>query len=492
MIKGGQLKFLNQDQIYDIYLGAMDILQNTGIRVREASILKTLKAAGCLVNREIVKIPTYLVEDAIRKTPSRFTIYGRGPDTKVRMEDRRVHFQPMIGRLNILDAKTKRKRRTTMQDVANLIKVADALPNYHILHSGAVMPHIEGIPDEVSHVYGYLASVKNSSKVIKGTCRGRKKAIDCIRMASAVAGGEKELRENPNIFTTYNVISPLEHGREMLEGLVEYVKYGLPVDITSEPQSGATSPVTLAGTLVQQTAEVFSGIVIAQLLNPGTPVFFGTCGATMDMRYGTIALGGIEAGLINAAHAQIAQFCQIPSRGTGANTQSKVLDFQAGYEKTITLLMPAMAGINMVFYPGTIEHAETISLESLVIDHEICSTVCRALKGITINEDALALDLINKVGPGGHFLKERHTIDYLETEHYAPKLADRRKREDWETDGSKDLADVAEEEVQRLLLEYKPLPLEEKVEEGLLQIIKEVERRELKDEGRIRTEKLSY
>lgn len=119
----------------------------------------------------------------------------------------------------------------------------------------------------------------------------------------------------------------------MLEGLTEYVKYGLPVDITSEPQLGATSPVTQAGTLVQQTAEVLSGVVIAQVLNPGTPVFIGTCGAAMDMRYGTIAPGGIEAGLLNVAHAQIARFCKIPSRGTGANTQSKVLDFQAGYEK---------------------------------------------------------------------------------------------------------------------------------------------------------------
>ncbi len=492
MIKGGQLKFLSQDQIYDVYLGALDILQNTGVRVREPGVLTTLKGTDCLVHGEMVKMPTHIVEEAIRRAPRRFTIYGRGSNTKVRMEDKKVSFQPMIGRLNILDAKTKKKRRTNLQDVANLVKIADALPNYHILHSGAIMPHIEGIPDEVSHVYGYLASTKNSSKVIKGTCRGRGKAIDCIKMASVLAGSEKELREKPNLFTTYNVISPLEHGREMLEGLTEYVKYGLPVDITAEPQMGATSPVTLAGTLVQQTAEVFSGIVIAQVLNPGTPVFFGTCGAAMDMRYGTIALGGVEAGLLNVAHAQIAQFCQIPSRGTGTNTNAKVLDFQAGYEKAITLMMPAMAGINMIFYPGTIEHAETISLESLVMDHEICCIVSRALKGIMVNEDTLALNLINKVGPGGHFLKECHTIDYLEIEHYTPKLADRRKREDWEKDGSKDLTDVAKEEVQRLLLEYKPLPLKEKVEESLIQIIKEVEKRELKDKGRIRIEKLSY
>lgn len=490
MSKGGQLKFLSEEEVYDIYLGALDILQNTGVRVRESSVLKAMRAAGCLIDGEMVKMPAHLVEEAIRRSPSRFTIYGRDPNTKVRMEDSKVYFQPMIGRLNILDAKTGKKRRTTLKDVANLVKIADALPHYHILHSGAIMPHIEGIPDEVSHVHGYLASVKNSSKVIKGTCRGKAKAIDCIRMASALAGGEKKLRESPNLYTTYNVISPLEHGREMLEGLIEYVKYGLPVDVTSEPQMGATSPVTLAGTLAQQTAEVFSGIVIAQVLNPGTPVFFGTCGAAMDMRYGTIALGGVEGGLLNVAHAQIAQFCQIPSRGTGANTNSKTLDFQAGYEKAMTLFMPAMAGINMVFYPGTIEHAETISLESLVLDHEICGAVSRALKGIAVNEDTLALDLVDKVQSGGTFLKERHTIDYLQTEIYTPELVDRRRREDWEMEGSKDLADVAKEEVQRILAEHKPLPLKGKAEGELVQIVKEVEKRELGNKGRVRTERL--
>jgi len=475
MAKSGKLKFLNQDEINQICRGAINILESRGVKVRESSVLKMLKAVGCLVRDEIVKMPAYVVEEAIRKSPSRFALYGRGPNTKVRMEDGKVHFEPMIGRLNILDAKTKRKRRTTLRDVEDLVRIADALPNYDILHSGAIMPHIEGVPDEVAHVHGYFASVRNSCKVIKGTCRGKNKAIDCIRMAAAVAGGEKELREKPNLHTTYNVISPLEHGREMLEGLTEYVKYGLPVDITSEPQMGATSPVTLAGALVQQTAEILSGIVIAQVLSPGTPVFFGTCGAAMDMRYGTIALGGVEAGLLNVAHAQIAQFFHIPSRGTGANTNSKVLDFQAGYEKTLTLIMPALAGINMVFYPGTIEHAETISMESLVIDHEICSNVLRVLRGIMVDEGTLALDLIKKVKSGGTFLGERHTIDYLESEHHTLGLADRRRREDWQRDGSKDLAEVAKDKVERLLREHKPLSLNAKTEASLLQIIKEVE-----------------
>lgn len=486
MARGGALRILSRDAIYDIYTTALSILQDTGVRVREPGVAREMRKAGCWGEEEMVNIPPYLVEEAVRRAPCTFRLQGGGEQTGVRMEDRKVHFQPMIGRLNILDSNTGEKRRTTLKDVANLIKLADALPCYHLLHSGAIMPHIEGVPDEVSHVYGWFASVKNSSKVIKGTCRGGRKAVDCLAMASALAGGEKKLQERPNIFTTYNVISPLEHDRQMLEGLKEYVRYNIPVDITSEPQLGATSPVTIAGTLAQQTAELLSGVVITQLLNPGTPVFIGTCGAAMDMRRGTIALGGIETALLNVAHAQIAQFLAIPSRGTGSNTNAKLLDFQAGYEKAITLMMPALAGINMIFYPGTIEHAETISMESLLLDHEICSIVSRALEGITVDDDTLAREVIEKVGPGGHFLSAQHTIRYLETEHYRPKLADRKGRREWESAGGKDIARRAQDEVQRILSEHKPAPLSSSVEEELIDIIQQVEQREFGKEGEVR------
>jgi trimethylamine--corrinoid protein Co-methyltransferase len=265
------------------------------------------------------------------------------------------------------------------------------------------MPHIEGVPDEVAHVHGYFTSVKNSSKVIKGVVRGKEKAKDCIRMAAVIAGGEEALKKQPNIFTTCNVISPLEYMVEQTEGLIEYAKVGLPVDIASEPQCGATSPVTMAGTLAQQTAEILGMVVISQLVNPGTPVLMGTVAAAMDFRNGMIALGGVEAALLNVAHAQMAQFYGIPSRGTGSNTESKILDMQAGYEKAITLSLPALAGINMIFYPGTMDHAMTVSMESLVIDHEICGMIDRILKGVSVTEETIGLDLIDKVGPGGHF-----------------------------------------------------------------------------------------
>ena len=479
MAQGGQLKILSDKDIEKIHHSALNILWGTGVEVREDQAFEILKKAGCPTNGKTVRIPDHLIKEAIQSAPKTFTLYGRDPNFEVRLEDRLVYYEPMIGRLNILDLETGLRRRTTLDDVAKLIQVADALEHYTLLHSGAIMPHIEGVPDEVAHVCGYFTSVKNSSKVIKGVVRGKEKSKDCIRMAAVIAGGEEALKKRPNIFTTCNVISPLEYMVEQTEGLIEYAKVGLPVDIASEPQCGATSPVTMAGTLAQQTAEILGMVVISQLVNPGTPVLMGTVAAAMDLRNGMIALGGVEAALLNVAHAQMAQFYGIPSRGTGSNTESKILDMQAGYEKAITLSLPALAGINMIFYPGTMDHAMTVSLESLVIDHEICGMIGRILQGISVTEETIGLDLIGKVGPGGHFLNQKHTLRHLREEHFLPKLSDRDSYEIWTEKGKGGIRERAKEQVRKILAEHIPLPIDSAVEKELLSIIKEVEKRSL-------------
>jgi trimethylamine---corrinoid protein Co-methyltransferase len=478
MVKGGMIKILADDDIEQIHLSALSILWRIGVEVREEQAFRILQKAGCPTNGMRVRIPSHLVEEAIRLAPKTFTLYGRNPEFKIPLEDRRVFYEPMIGRLNILDLENGTRRRTTLQDVSDLVRVADYLEHYTLLHSGAIMPHIEGVPDGVSHVHGYYASVRNSSKVIKGVVRGKQKARDCIRMAAIIAGGEEELKHKPNIFTTCNVISPLQFAPEQTEGLIEYARMGLPVDIASEPQSGATSPATLAGTIAQQTAEILAMIVVAQLVNPGTPVLMGTVGAAMDMRNGTICLGGVEAGMINVAHAQMARFYQIPSRGTGSNTESKSLDLQAGIEKTLTLMTPALAGINMIFYPGTMDHALTVSLESLVVDHEICGMIHRMLQGIAVNDSSLGIDIIEKVGPGGHFLNQSHTLANFQKEHYIPKLCDRDSHETWLQKGRPGMLDAAKQTVRKILSEHEPSPLDPAVEKELLAVIGEIEKRE--------------
>ena len=475
-----QLKVLSEEQIYEIHQAALDILWNTGVLVKAPMARDLLRQAGAWVDDEtaLCRIPAYIVEEALARAPSSFTVYARNPEHNVRVSTQSLHYEPMIGRLNCYDYASGTTHRTTLEDVGHLVKLADALPSYHLLHSGAIMPQIDGVPIRATHVYGYLESVRNSSKVIKATSRERILAEDCLRMVAVVAGGEDELRQRPFTFTTDNPVAPLHHDRDQMEGALEFAKYGLPIDVTSEPQAGATSPVTLAGLLAQQTADVISGIAIIQLANPGNPVWYGTCGSIMDLRLGRIAIGAVEMGLINVASAQIAHHYDIPCRGTAAATDSKLLDIQAGYEKTLVLTMAVLGGVNKIFYPGTMEGALTVSKESLVIDDEIISGLYHVLKGIDVNTATLATDVIDRVGPGGHFLGQRHTMQFVEGEHFLPVLSDRRTRDMWAAAGSKGMADMAHERVQQILAEHQVDPLDAAVEAELEAIVREVEERE--------------
>jgi trimethylamine--corrinoid protein Co-methyltransferase len=473
---------LSDEQIGQIHQAALDILRTTGVLVKAPAARELLRKAGARVDGEsmICRLPADMVEEALKRAPAQFTVHARNPKHDVQVSTERLHYEPMIGRLNCFDYESGTTHRTTLSDVGELVRLADALPNYHLLHSGAIMPQIEGVPIRATHAYGYLESVRNSSKPIKATSRERVMAEDCLRMVAVIAGGEAELKKKPFTFTTDNPVSPLHHDRDQMEGALEFARYGLPIDVTSEPQAGATSPVTLAGLLAQQTADVVSGITIIQLANPGNPVWYGTCGSIMDMRVGRIAIGAVEMGLINAASAQLAHFYGIPCRGTAAATDSKLLDFQAGYEKTLVLALAALGGVNKIFYPGTMEGALTVSKESLVLDDEIAAGVYRLLSGVRVEEATLAVKVIDQVGPGGHFLKQRHTLQYLTGEHFLPRLASRQTREKWLEGGARSMADRAHETVEKLLAEHKPEPLPASAEAELERIVREVEAREAK------------
>ncbi len=477
-----ELKVLSEEQIHAIHQAAMEILWNTGVLVKAPAARELLRNAGAAVEEEsmICRIPAWIVEEALRRAPSSFTVHARDPEKSVRVSTTSLHYEPMIGRLNCFDSRTGTTHRTTLADVGELVRLADALPGYHLLHSGAIMPQIDGVPIRSTHVYGYRESVRNSVKPVKATSRERIMAQDCLRMVAVVAGGEEELRRLPFTFTTDNPVAPLHHDRDQMEGALEFARWGLPIDVTSEPQAGATAPATLAGLLAQQTADVVSGITIIQLANPGNPVWYGTCGSIMDMRIGRIAIGAVEMGLINAASAQIAHHYGIPCRGTASATDSKALDFQAGYEKTQALVTAALGGVNKIFYPGTMEGALTVSKEGLVLDEEIIAGVYRTLEGVRVDQTTLAAQLVDRVGPGGHFLKQRHTLQFIQSEHFLPRLASRQTREKWMEGGSKTMVDRAREEVERILAEHEPAPLPAAAEAELERIVREVEAREQK------------
>jgi trimethylamine--corrinoid protein Co-methyltransferase len=477
-----QLKVLSDEQIHEIHTAALDILWKTGVLVKSPAARDLLSRAGAVVDEEtmICRIPGDVVEESLKLAPSSFKVNARDPEKDVAVSTQSLHYEPMIGRLHCYDYESGSTHRTTLEDVGQLVKIADYLPNYHLLHSGAIMPQIDKVPIRATHVYGYLESVRNSSKPIKATSREKIMAEDCLRMVAVIAGGEERLKKGAYTFTTDNPVAPLHHDLDQMEGALVFARYGQPIDVTSEPQAGATSPVTIAGLIAQQTADVVSGITIIQLANPGNPVWYGTCGSIMDMRVGRIAIGAVEMGLINVGSAQMAHFYDIPCRGTASATDSKLLDLQAGYEKSLVMTMAALGGVNKIFYPGTMEGALTVSKESLIIDSEIAEGVYRVLRGVEVSEATLAVDVTHEVGPGGHYLKQHHTMQHIEAEHFFPLLADRQTRERWESDGCKSMVDRASEKVGQILQEHRVDPLPAKMEAELERIVREVEKRESK------------
>ena len=476
--KGGQLAILSKDELYEIHSATMEVLERVGVKVLEPKALRLLEESGCIVDikERIARIPEYIVKEATKKAPSRFTLYGRNQKYRLKFENKRVHFSLQGTAVYVIDLETGKRRSSTLMDLENFFRLADALKNVH--HTSVTVKPTD-IPDAVSHVYELFAGFKNTIKTVDGYTYGETIAMDTIKMASVIAGGEEELKKKPMLLGFHNPVSPLQHSKELLEGLMIYAKYKQPVIIAPECQAGATAPVTLAGLLVQQNAEILSGLVIAELTNPGAPVLYGTVSTIMDMKTGNIALGAIEAGLINVATAQLAQYYGLPSRGTGGTTEAKTPNIQAGFEKALTLLMAALAGMNFIYDAvGALDSTLTVSYEQAVIDNEICGMIQRALQGIKVSDETLAVDIIESVGSGGQYLNKRHTLEYLKKEHYIPMILDRHGWEMWEKLGSKDIVESAREEAKKLLKEHKPEPLDCSIEEELKKIIKEVERRE--------------
>ena len=291
----------------------------------------------------------------------------------------------------------------------------------------------------------------------------REGALEVIKIAEEIAGGEEALREKPIISFTICAMSPLKIDATYGEILIDIVKKGIPVAVPTEPQCGTTAPVTLAGNLVLYGAETLAGVTLAQLVNPGTPVICGYVGTIADVRTMAYTSGAVEMGLLNAGAAQLAQYWRLPFYGTGGMTDSKIPDIQSGYERALNLLPVALAGANYIHdAAGYLESALTVAYEQYVIDNEIIGMVMRALRGIEVNEDTLALDVIDKVGPGGNFLTEEHTVSYMRSEFFFPKVSDRSHREKWLAEGGKDAKERAKEMAKDILAKHKPLaiPLE--------------------------------
>jgi len=472
---GGQLELLTRAQLDRIHGATAGLLERLGIKVWEESAFRLFKEAGAETDSKtmMVRIPEKLLKETVRRAPSEFYLHGRDPKYMLLMGQKKVHFsiagQPIF--VHDLDGKT---RRAILKDAEDFAKLGDSCENIHHVSVGTVP---SDVPDDMHAFHVMLANWKNSRKTIDGYNYGAQAAKETMEMASLLRGGEEILRKTPTLLGFVNPVSPMQLSKELIEGALVYAEYNQPILYAPEALAGGTAPVTLAGLLVQQNAEVLAGIMVSQLANPGTPVLYGTVSAAMDMRTGAAALGGPEVGLLNVASAQLARFYGLPCRGTGGNTDSKTVDAQAGIETAQSLLMASMAGMNFVYdAAGSLDGSLVLSKEKVVIDNELCGMVTRTLEGIRVDDETLAVEEILKVGPAATFLGRPFTAKHFQSEHFIPNLMERRSREAWEKDGFKDIAARAREKAKRILREHVADPMEKDVVSSLENFIRKTAR----------------
>jgi len=449
-LEGGSFKPLTEEAISKVHQTAMRIIEEVGFEVNSETALEFFEGAGAWVDWEShrVRLPHEIVSELIRTAPSEVRLCGQDKKHDLLLGGKRVYVGTGGTALYIYEPDTGQKRQATLEDLKRIARLVDQLGNIHLF----MLPtYPSELPLEQVDVNRFFAGLDNTTKHVMGGVYTLDGVKQVIRMAEIVAGSAEALRQRPLISMIACSISPLKMDGQYGDLVVAIAKSGIPLVCPAEPLCGATSPVTLAGNLVVQTVDSLMGIMLTQIVNPGTPVIFGSVATSTDLRDLKYLAGSVEMGLLNAAGAQMAQFYQLPFYATGGMTDSKVLDAQSGYESALTSLLCALAGANFIHdAAGLMEFALTVCYEKFVIDNEILGMVMRAVEGIRVDDDTLAFDLIEQVGPGGNFVTAKHTRHFMRSEHYQPSLSDRNSREEWEAKGRKTTWEKAAETVHRL------------------------------------------
>jgi trimethylamine--corrinoid protein Co-methyltransferase len=466
-IAGGQYRPLTEEGIRKIHDSALILLSEIGVEVHSRLAFETFQKHGALCDpsKKLVKIPRAMVEDAVAKAPKKVVLCGREEKHDLYCEGKNVYLGTGGTVLNVIDLETDEKRPSLLRDVRDIAKLCDALENVHFM----VLPVYPNdlAPQEVD-INRFHSSIMNCSKHLMGGIYTLKGTLDTIKMAETIAGGPKALRERPFISFITCVVSPLKIDDLYGDILYHIAQAGMPVAIPAEPLTGATAPVTLAGLLTGLHAETLSGLVLTQLVNPGTPVLYACTATSTDLKTMGYVSGSVEMGLINAGAAAMAQYLDLPNYTTAGMSDSKLVDTQNGYEKALTNALVALSGSNFIHdAAGLVEFASTASYKQYVIDDEIIGMVMRAVRGIEVNDETIALDAYRRVGPGGNFLSDPHTVQWMRKEHYTPKLSDRQLRVNWEKSGRPCVEEKAKAIAREILREHKPLGLPKEVQDQL-------------------------
>jgi trimethylamine---corrinoid protein Co-methyltransferase len=454
-----KLSVISEDQIQIIHQATLEVLERTGVQVTHKKALDIFGSNGARINQNRVHFPSWMVEEAIAKAPSRVVLGNRDGERKVFLEGDKFWFGPSLDCIDYLDPATNQRRRFVSDDCRVTASLADALPNYSwVMTIGMADDMPADIADRVIAKQVFM----HTKKPFVFCCKDTNSLKDIYEMALLVCGGKENFDQAPYIVHYSEPISPLLYYDPAVDKIIYCAENNIPIINFPAPQAGSTAPMTFAGEIVQASAESLSGLVLSQLIQPGTPFIYGAFTTIMDMKTTIFSYGAPEMSLMTTAMSQMAQFYRLPFFGTAGATDAKFPDAQAAAEVAFSCLSSALVGANLIHDAGSwIDHGSVASPSFMVLVDEILNMVNQFMQGVPVNDETLAIDVIDKIGPGGHYLYEDHTLNHFKDIWYS-NLFDRSIYQVWLENG----APTFEQQLRQKtlsLMEVQLQPLPEKV-----------------------------
>ena len=453
---------LTQEQVELTHAVSLEILEKVGFLVRNEKARNIFKQHGCLVEAEtqIVKFPPTVVEKYRAMLPPTFTFYGRDPRYDRKLPQDGPILVTGSSAPDIIDPLTGRTRRARSDDIARIAQLIQELPAYDVFSISTLAD--DALPGQFTLARLYPA-LKHCLKPIRSTTKDMEDAAVVMQLLHTIAGGAEASHQRPFVTLHYcPVVSPLTMDQLSTEAVIFFCEARLPVYPSIVPNAGLTSPMSMAGTLAQGNAEFLAISVLMQMVREATPTIYATLPTVADMRTGAYASGGIECGMLHMAFNQMARFYHVPCGGYIGLTNSKLNDAQSGYETGMSAAAGVLAGTDMLNMGGLLDALKVFDFAKAVIDDEIAQMLKRLKRGITFNEEELALQVIAQIKPGGSFMMSPHTAKRMRSEALLHRLADREAREAWEKKGSLDTHARAMQRVNEILAQPGPdlIPLE--------------------------------
>ena len=466
-------KMLSEEQQHEIYNAALEILERTGAVIHDKEALEIFEKAGAWVEGERVRFPAGLTEWAVKSAPSRITLYNREGKRSMVLEGRNTYYGPGPTNTYHRDPETGERRRPVNKDNENAAKVCDALENIDFAMD---LGTPTGVTDELADVYAFKAMITNCRKPIVHWGFDIEQYEYMIDMAAAVVGGMEELQKRPFFCLYSEPTSPLVHSREAIAKAVFAAKKRVPIVYTPCVMLGGTTPATMASTIALGVAESLVGIIVSQLIREGSPIIMGGVYAIMDMKTTVFSYGSPEFHVMQAGIAEVAHYMGIPVFGTAGCTDSHTLDGQAAGEATMSILIAAQSGANLVHDVGYTGSGSMGSLYQLVMCDEIIAMVKRFMRGIEVTDETLALDVIDRVGPGGHHLADQHTMKHFKSETWFPTLINRMRYDEWKNkENASTMGDRVTAKMRDILKSHEVPALSDDVLKKIDDIIKKAE-----------------